>query len=67
MTDEENIIEFICENLFFECIGDLCMGKGLVAYYANKNEKAFVGTELSKYRLAVCVDRVLKNERGKIN
>lgn len=65
--DEEKVIELICRYLQFECIGDLCMGKGLVAYYANKNGKSFVGTELNKYRLAVCIERVTKNERGKIN
>lgn len=65
--DEEKVIEYICKNLEYDCIGDLCMGKGLVAYYSNKYGKPFVGTELNPNRLAVCVERVTTGERGKIN
>ena len=65
--DEEKVIAYLCENLDFECIADPCMGKGLVGYYANKFGKKFVGTELNPKRLAVCCERVTKNERGKIN
>ncbi len=61
--DEENVIEYLCKNLEYSCIGDLCMGQGLVAYYSNKYGKPFVGTELNFKRLAVCVERVLKNKR----
>lgn len=64
--DEEKIIDYICKKLNFSCIGDLCMGKGLVAYYANKYGKKFVGTELNKYRLAVCCERVTTGKRGNI-
>lgn len=66
-ADEEKIIEYICNNIDFYCIGDLCMGKGLVAFYANKAGKKFVGTELNKYRLAVCLERVSTGCRGTIN
>lgn len=65
--DEEMVIKEICTNAEYECIGDPCMGKGLIAYYSNKAGRRFVGTELNKYRLAVCVERVTTNTRGKIN
>lgn len=65
--DEEDAIELICKNADYDCIGDPCIGKGLVAYYANSHGKKFVGTELNKYRLAVAVDRVITNKRGKFN
>lgn len=56
--DEQKIIELICKNYNFECIGDLCMGRGLVGYYANKYNHKFVGTELNQKRLAVLIDRI---------
>lgn len=56
--DEQKIIELICKHHSFECIGDLCMGRGLVGMYANKYGKKFVGTELNKKRLAVLLDRI---------
>lgn len=65
--DEEKVIDYICKNVDYSCIGDPCMGKGLVAYYSNKYGKSFVGTELNYKRLAVCCERVTKNERGRIN
>lgn len=61
--DEEDVIEFICKNIDFECIADPCMGQGLVAYFANKYSKKFVGTELNKKRLAVCVERVTTGKK----
>lgn len=51
--DEEDIIAWICENEDYKCIGDLCMGRGLVAINAYRNNKKFVGTELNYKRLAV--------------
>ena len=66
-VDEEKVIDYICKNVSYSCIGDPCMGKGLVAYYSNKYGKKFVGTELNYKRLAVCCERVTKNERGRIN
>lgn len=56
--DEEKIIKWICENFEYKCIGDLCMGKGLVGRYAYRNGKKFVGTELNKKRLGVLVDHI---------
>ena len=59
--DEEKIIKWICENIDFDCIGDLCMGKGLVGKYAYLNNKKFVGIELNKKRLAILVDFIRNN------
>ena len=58
--DEEEVIKWICSNLEYECIGDLCMGMGLVGYHSFLNGKSFVGTELNKKRLAVLVDKINK-------
>ena len=66
-VDEEKFIDYLCRNVDFDCVADPFMGLGLVAFYANKYGKRFVGTELNKYRLAVCVERVTTGERGKIN
>lgn len=56
--DEEDIIEWICKNESYECIGDLCMGRGLVGLNAHKNGKKFVGTELNHKRLSVLIERI---------
>ena len=61
--DEQDVIEYICENHPYNCIGDLCMGRGLVGFYANKYGRRFVGTELNKKRLAVLLERI---EKGKL-
>jgi len=58
--DEENIIEWICENEQYNCIGDLCMGRGLVAVNAYKNNKQFVGTELNHKRLSVTIEKIVQ-------
>lgn len=63
--DEEELIAFLCKSLDYECVADPCMGLGLVGFYANKYGKKFVGTELNKYRLAVCCERVTTGDRGK--
>lgn len=65
--DEEDVIKWVCSNVPFNCIGDLCMGKGLVGFYANKFGKRFVGTELNKKRLAVLMERITTGKRGHIN
>jgi hypothetical protein len=57
--DEEDIIKWICKNEDYECIGDLCMGTGLVGYYAYQNGKKFVGTELNHKRLSVLIERIV--------
>ena len=61
--DEENVIEYICKEVPFRCIGDLCMGRGLVGFFANKYGRQFVGTELNHKRLAVLLDRI---EKGRL-
>lgn len=60
--DEEKAIEYICKNVDFNCIGDLCMGKGLVGFYANKYGKKFVGTELNEKRLACLIEHINVNK-----
>lgn len=56
--DEEDIIAWICANEDYSCIGDLCMGLGLVGLHAHKNGKRFVGTELNHKRLSVLLERL---------
>lgn len=56
--DEEDFIKWICQNIDYRCIGDLCMGRGLVGWYSYLNNKTFVGTELNKKRLAILVDKI---------
>lgn len=56
--DEEDIIQWICKNEDYNCIADLCMGRGLVAINAAKNEKMFVGTELNHKRLSVALEKL---------
>lgn len=58
--DEEDIIKWICANEDYNCIGDFCMGRGLVGLYAYQNNKIFVGTELNHKRLSVLVERINK-------
>jgi len=57
--DEEDAIEWVCENEEYDCIGDLCMGRGLVGVNAYKNGRKFVGTELNHKRLAVLLERIV--------
>lgn len=60
LIDEEDYIKWICKNVDYECIADLCMGQGLVGYHSFLNNKKFVGTEINKKRLAVLVDKITK-------
>lgn len=66
-VDEEKVIEYVIKNIGFKCVADPFMGLGLVGFYADKCGKKFVGTELNKYRLSVCLERITTGERGKIN
>lgn len=59
--DEAKAIAWICKNHSYNCIGDLCMGRGLVGKNAYLNGKTFVGTELNAKRLAVLVDFINKS------
>jgi hypothetical protein len=63
--DEKRIIEWICANHSYSCIGDLCMGMGLVGQYAYDNNKPFVGTELNPKRLAKLVSYVKNGSKKK--
>ena len=56
--DEEDIISWVGANEDASCIGDLCMGRGLVAMAAYRNGKRFVGTELNHKRLSVALERL---------
>ena len=56
--DEEDVIAWICANENYSCIGDLCMGRGLVGLYAHGVGKRFVGTELNHKRLSVLLERL---------
>ena len=58
--DEEDIIEWVCKNEDYICIGDLCIGRGLVGINAQKNGKKFVGTELNHKRLSVMLEKLAK-------
>jgi hypothetical protein len=58
--DEEDIIAWVCANEDYDCIGDLCMGRGLVGIHAHANGKRFVGTELNHKRLSVLLETLSK-------
>jgi hypothetical protein len=66
-VDEEDTIAWVCENEDYQCIGDFCMGQGLVAVGAAKAGKRFVGTELNHKRLSVTIERVLKAGDGRLS
>lgn len=63
--DEAKIIEWIAANHQYDCIGDLCMGQGLVGKRAYDNGRTFVGTELNYKRLAVLVEYITDKEKIK--
>jgi hypothetical protein len=54
--DEADIIAWICQHHNYQCIGDLCMGRGLVGRHAFLARRTFVGIELNPKRLAVLVE-----------
>lgn len=60
--DEAEAIAWICQNHPYECIGDLCMGKGLVGKHAYLAGKRFVGIDINPARLQVLVDFIKKEE-----
>lgn len=53
--DEEKAIDYICTSYPYNVIGDLCMGRGLVGWYANEAGRNFVGTELNKKGWQYCL------------
>lgn len=56
--DEEDIIRWVCNNEKYSCIGDLCMGRGLVARYAFMAGRPFCGIELNHKRLSVALEEL---------
>jgi hypothetical protein len=58
--DEATCIKIIARCEEYECIGDLCMGRGLVGLAAYATGKPFVGTELNARRLACLIATVAK-------
>ena len=65
--DEADIIAWLCRHHRFDCIGDLCMGRGLVGKHAFLNNRRFVGTELNPKRLAVLVHFIRNASVGEID
>lgn len=63
--DEADIIAWIAANHQYKCIGDLCMGTGLVGRRAYDAGKSFVGTELNYKRLALLVEYIKEKESSK--
>lgn len=61
--DEADIIAWITANHQYDCIGDLCMGTGLVGRRAYDAGKSFVGTELNYKRLALLVEYIMEKEQ----
>lgn len=61
--NEDACIKWVCDNVPAECIGDLCMGTGLVGWYAYKAGKKFAGTELNKKRLAMLIEGINTGRR----
>lgn len=59
-VDEEDAIAQICRDESYECVGDLCMGRGLVGLAAHSAGRRFVGTELNHKRLSVLVEAIAK-------
>ena len=59
--DEEDIIAWICENEQYDCVGDLCIGRGLVGINAMKNDHRFMGTELNHKRLSVLLEKLVRS------
>lgn len=64
--DEEDYIEWVCGKVGYGCIGDPCMGRGLVGWHAYRAGKRFVGTELNAKRLAVLVEKVAEDASGRV-
>lgn len=59
--DEESVISWVCQNEDYQCVGDLCMGRGLVALGAFHTKRRFVGTEMNHKRLSVALERLVRS------
>lgn len=58
--DEADIIQWIAAHEDYTCLGDLCMGRGLVGLAAFAAHRRFVGIELNPKRLSVLVESMVK-------
>ena len=58
--DEADIIQWIGAHEDYTCLGDLCMGRGLVGLAAYAAHRRFVGIELNPKRLSVLVEAIVK-------
>ena len=58
--DEEDSMRWILNNEQYECVADLCIGRGLVAGAAYQAGKRFVGTELNCKKLSLLLSRLNK-------
>jgi hypothetical protein len=65
--DEELIVKWICENLEFNKISDFCMGKGMVGYYAYRNNKNFSGMDINGERLSHLPKVIDMIDSGKVD
>lgn len=58
--DEAKAISLIAQIEQYTIMGDMCMGQGLVGLAAYKAGKPFVGTELNPRRLAVLIQKLVR-------
>lgn len=58
--DDAEIPQIALQHEDFECVGDLCIGKGITAIAAYQIGKRFVGTELQKRKLALLIQNLVK-------
>lgn len=56
--DEADCIKLVAQQEQYTCLGDLCMGQGLVGLAAHAAGRPFVGTELNPRRLAVLLQKL---------
>jgi hypothetical protein len=61
--DEADAVAWICANVEFQCIGDLCMGEGLVGRHAYLNSRSFVGIDINEERLRKLVEFIESEEK----
>lgn len=59
--DEWDAVYKLAKDMPFDCIGDFCIGQGLVAIAAQAAGKKFVGCELNRNRISVAIAKVAKN------
>lgn len=60
--DDMDTPRLAMENEDFDCVADLCMGRGLIGVTAFEMDKQFMGTELARRRLANLIEKVNKKD-----